>query len=161
MADHDLDEFVESLEKRIRNMTDLRRIMNDMKHTLSEVKINVEDLKNYEQNLDEALKYTLQIKELDEWSLSTLKAFKKISDAAGFKCTSKPLPKTKTEIFVDMKKAKQALLERGIEVELKYEPEFEDILNKSVIMTLDFLATKEKSIMKAQKLIKPYRKTSP
>jgi len=156
--DYELEEMVDALEKRIKNMTDLRLIMNDMKHTLSEVKINVDDLKNYEKDLDEAMKFTIHIKELDQWSLSTLKSFKKISEKDGFQLSSKKLPKAKTEVFVDMKKAKQGLLERGIEVLSEYEPEFQDILNNSIIMTLDFLASKSKSIKNAQKLIEPYRK---
>ena len=156
--DDDLDDVVDALEKRIKNMTDLRLIMNDMKHTLSEVKINVDDLKNYEKDLDEAMKYTLQIKELDQWSLSTLKSFKKISEKDGFKLSAQKISTPKTEVFVDIKQAKQGLLERGIEVIPEYEPEFQDILNKSIMMTLDFLASKSKSIKNAQKLIEPYRK---
>ena len=156
--DDDLDDVVDALEKRIKNMTDLRLIMNDMKHTLSEVKINVDDLKNYEKDLDEAMKYTLQIKELDQWSLSTLKSFKKISEKDGFKLSAQKISTPKTEVFVDIKQAKKGLLERGIEVIPEYEPEFQDILNKSIMMTLDFLASKSKSIKNAQKLIEPYRK---
>ena len=157
--DDDLDDVVDALEKRIKNMTDLRLIMNDMKYTLSEVKINVDDLKNYEKDLDEAMKYTLQIKELDQWSLSTLKSFKKISEKDGFKLSAQKISTPKTEVFVDIKQAKKGLLERGIEVIPEHEPEFQDILNKSIMMTLDFLASKSKSIKNAQKLIEPYRKS--
>ncbi len=156
--DSDLDDVVESLEKRIKNMADLRRIMNDMKHTLSEVKINVDDLKDYEKNLDQALKYTLQVRELDEWTLHTLKSFKKITESGGIKLITKKKGKLKTDIFVDMKKAKQGLAERGLEVLSDYEPDLQEILNNSIVMTLDFLASKAKSIENAHKLIDPYRK---
>jgi hypothetical protein len=133
--------------------------MNDMKHTLSEVKITVEDFKNFERDINDALKYTLQIKELDKWSLHTLKLFKTINQAGGFKLVpDKRLEKPKTDVFVDLKKAKQGLLERGIRVQPESEPYFQEILNKSITMTLDFLASKETSIQNAQKLIEPYRK---
>ncbi|TFG04822.1 MAG: hypothetical protein EU536_03755 [Promethearchaeota archaeon] len=153
------DSLIDALEARIKKMSDLRRIMNDMKHTLSEVKITVEDFKNYEKDINDALKFTLQIKELDEWSLHTLKLFRKINESGGFKPVSqKKVAKTKTEVFVDLNKAKQGLLERGIEVLPEFEPQFQEILNKSITMTLDFLVAKEKSIQQAQKLIEPYRK---
>ncbi|NVM53417.1 MAG: hypothetical protein HWN66_06900 [Candidatus Helarchaeota archaeon] len=153
------ESFINTLEKRIKDMTDLRRIMNSMQHTLSEVKINVEDVKDFKQNLDDALKFTLQIKELDKWTLQTLRTFKKISDSDGFQCvTEKKLAKPKTELFVDLNKAKQGLIERGIDVLPEFEGEFQEIVNRSIIMTLDFLASKETSIKAAEKIISPYRK---
>jgi hypothetical protein len=153
------DSLIDELEKRIKSMSDVRRIMNDMKHTLSEVKINVEDLKNFEKGLNDALKFTLQIEELDSWTLSTLKSFKEISESGGLRCSDvKKLPKPKTTDFIDLKKAKQGLKERGIEVVQNYEKEFREMLNLSVTMTLDFLATKKEAIEAAQKLIAPYRK---
>lgn len=153
------DSLIDTLEKRIKDMTDLRRIMNSMKHTLSEVKINMDDLKNFEKDLNDALKYTLQVKELDLWTLDTLKSFKKISESGGFRVLKgEKLGTLKTKEFIDQKKAKQALLERGIELSPTFEPEFSKILNQSVSMALDFLASKETAIETAQELIKPYRK---
>ncbi|MHA1265615.1 MAG: hypothetical protein ACTSRS_10300 [Candidatus Helarchaeota archaeon] len=153
------DTLIDALEARIKKMSDLRRIMNDMKHTLSEVKITVEDLKNFEQDLNDAIKTTLQIKELDEWSLYTLKLFKEINQANGFKLVpDKRLAEPKTQAFIDIRKAKQGLLERGIQINPEFEHLLQDILNKSVVMTLNFLASKETSIQNAQKLIAPYRK---
>jgi len=154
------DSLIDALEKRITDMTDLRRIMNDMKHTLSEVKINVEDLKKFDKNLNDALKFTLQIKELDEWTLGTLKAFKQISEEGGFRINSKKkAAKPKIKDFIDLKKAKDGLNERGIEVLPENEVQFSEILNSAITMTLDFLASKKTAIDKAEKLIAPYRKS--
>ena len=153
------DSFLDALEDRIKDMSDLRRIMNSMKHSLSEVKINIEDLKDFEQNLDDALKFTLQIKELDVWTLQTLKKFKEISELGGFQVLKEKADSLITFDFVDLKKARKALLERGIKVLSEYEPQFQEILNSSVKMALDFLASKKKAIEKAQKLIKPYMKS--
>jgi hypothetical protein len=152
------DSFIGALEKRIKDVADLRHLINDMKHTLSEVKINVEDLKNFEKDLDDALKFTLQIKEMDEWTVETLKLFKEISNSKGFliKGIKQKTPKIKD--FVDLKKAKEALLERGIEILPDFEPKFSQILNSSISMALDFLVSKESAIETAQKLIAPYRK---
>jgi hypothetical protein len=152
------ESLISTLEKRIRDFSDLRRIMNDMKHTLSEVKINVEDLRNFEKDIDDALKFTLQIKELDSWTLETLKIFKKISESGGFRATSE---KKVAEIsdFIDIEKAKQGLKERGIEVLPDFENQFREMLNLSVTMTLNFLASKKDAIEAAQKLIGPYRKS--
>ena len=61
--------------------------------------------------------------------------------------------------FIDIKKAKKALLERGIEILPEFEKDFLRILNHSVSMALDFLASKENAIETAQELIRPYRKT--
>jgi len=134
--------------------------MNDMKHTLLEVKINVEDLRNFEKNIDDALKFTLQIKELDSWTLETLKAFKKISDSGGFLAIEKKKgDETRSSDFIDLEKAKQGLKERGIEVLPDFEKQFREMLNLSVDMTLNFLESKKDAIEAAQKLIGPYRKS--
>ncbi len=141
-------------------MDDLRRIMNSMKHILSEVKITMDDIKDFEKDLNDALKFTLQIKELDEWTLQTLKSFKNISEAGGFRAIEWEKTRTPTiKDFVDLENAKKGLRERGIEVLPNYESEFNDILNRSVEMALDFLASKELAIKTAQKLIAPYRKS--
>lgn len=152
------DSFIGALEKRIKDVADLRHLINDMKHTLSEVKINVEDLKNFEKGLDDALKFTLQIKEMDEWTVETLKLFKEISNSKGFLIKGKRQKALKVKEFVDLKKAKEALLERGIEILPDFEPELAKILNSSISMALDFLTSKENAIETAQKLIAPYRK---
>ena len=153
------DALIDALENRIKKMSDLRRIMNDMTNVLSEVKINVEDLKNFEQDLNDVLKYTIHIRELDEWTLNTLKSFKKISESGGFRVISKKKAgKVKKAPLIDIKSAKQSLLERGIEILPEYEPNLQAILNSSIEMAIDFLASKEKSIENAQKLIGPYRK---
>lgn len=153
------DSFVSALEKRIKSLSDLRHIMNSMKHTLSEVKINVDDLKNFEKDLDDALKFTLQIKEMDEWTVDTLKLFKEISNSKGFRIIKEKKQKEpKLKDFVDLKKAREALLERGIEILPDFEPKLSKILNSSISMALDFLASKENAIETAQKLIAPYRK---
>ncbi|MFX1296542.1 MAG: hypothetical protein ACFFD2_17005 [Promethearchaeota archaeon] len=155
-----MDESIfNTLEKRIKDVTDLRRIMASMQHTLSEVKINIEDLKDFQQNLNDALKFTSQIKELDKWTLQTLRTFKKISESGGFHIISKKRkPESKTSVFVNLTNAKKGLLERGIEILPDFESEFSEILNKSVSMALDFLAAKETAIESAKALIKPYRK---
>jgi hypothetical protein len=152
------DSFIGALEKRIKDVADLRHLINDMKHTLSEVKINVDDLKNFEKGLDDALKFTLQIKEMDEWTVETLKLFKEISNSKGFRIKGKKLKEPKVKDFVDLKKAKEALLERGIEILPDFEPKLSKILNSSISMALDFLVSKESAIENAQKLIAPYRK---
>jgi hypothetical protein len=152
------DSFIGALEKRIKDVADLRHLINDMKHTLSEVKINVDDLKNFEKGLDDALKFTLQIKELDEWTVETLKLFKEISNSKGFRIKGKKLKELKVKEFVDVKKAKDALLERGFEILPDFEPKLSKILNSSISMALDFLVSKESAIENAQKLIAPYRK---
>ena len=152
------DSFIGALEKRIKDVADLRHLINDMKHTLSEVKINVDDLKNFEKGLDDALKFTLQIKEMDEWTVETLKLFKEISNSKGFRIKGKKLKEPKLKEFIDLKKAKEALLERGIEILPDFEPQLSKILNSSISMALDFLASKENAIETAQKLIGPYRK---
>ncbi len=152
------DSFIGALEKRIKDVADLRHLINDMKHTLSEVKINVDDLKNFEKGLDDALKFTLQIKEMDEWTVETLKLFKEISNSKGFRIKGKKLKEPKLKEFIDPKKAKEALLERGIEILPDFEPQLSKILNSSISMALDFLASKENAIETAQKLIGPYRK---
>lgn len=154
------DSFIGALEKRIRSLSDLRHLMNSMKHTLSEVKINVDDLKRFENDLDDALKYTLQIRELDEWTVETLKLFKDISNSNGFRIVEEE-KQMEPEIkdFIDPEKAKEAFLERGIEISPNFEDKFYQILNSSISMALDFLASKENAIETAQKLIAPYRKT--
>ena len=154
------DSFIGTLEKRIKSLSDLRHLMNSMKHTLSEVKINVDDLRNFENDLEDALKYTLQIKELDEWTVETLKLFKEISNSNGFRMVMEE-KQIEPEIkdFIDPEKAKEALLERGIEILPDFEDKFCQILNSSISMALDFLASKENAIEAAQKLIAPYRKT--
>jgi len=153
------DSFIGALEKRIKSLSDLRHLMNSMKHTLSEVKINVEDLQKFENNLDDALKYTLQIKELDEWTVETLKLYREISNSKGFRIIKeKEQKELEIKDFVDLERAKEALLERGIEILPNFEDKFYQILNSSISMALDFVASKENAIVAAQKLIAPYRK---
>ena len=152
--------WIGTLEERIKSMTDLRRIMNDMKHALSEVKINAEELQNFEKDLNDALKFTVQVKELDEWTLKALKTLKIVSAEGGIRLNkAKKSISPKTSDFVDIKKAKQGLLERGIEIASKYEDQITQLLNQSVKMALDFLASKENAIETAQELIGPYRKS--
>lgn len=154
------DSFIEALENRIRNLSDLRHLMNSMKHTLSEITFNLDDVKKFENDLDDALKYTLSIKELDEWTVETLKIFKDINNSNGFRIVDEE-KQAEPEIkdFIDPEKAKEALLERGIEILPDFEEKFYQILNSSISMALDFLASKENAIEAAQKLIGPYRKT--
>jgi len=152
--------LIGSLEERIKNMKDLRRIMNDMKHALSEVKINADELTNFEKDLNDALKFTVQVKELDEWTLKALKTLKTVSEAGGIRILKERKVDTpKVADFVDNERAKQALLERGIEIAQKFQGQITQLLNQSVIMALDFLTSKENAIDAAQKLIGPYRKS--
>ncbi len=152
--------WIGTLEERIKSMTDLRRIMNDMKHALSEVKINAEELQNFEKDLNDALKFTVQVKELDEWTLKALKTLKVVSAEGGIRLNkAKKSSSPKITDFIDIKKAKQGLLERGIEISSKYQDQITQLLNQSVKMALDFLASKENAIEAAQELIGPYRKS--